>query len=303
MCDINSVTPIINFNDVLSIDRLVNFYKTQTIFINEDYTDVPNSVTQYTPKIRKNDKLSKVMTIPSTIIRELWDNIKQTGMNIGPKIAKKASEMKDIVRGNYCVISNENTNEVLFVYSPVMEKNKLFAKHRDLFRYCFEVGIIPRENNSWRLWAVGEFSNTISPGKIIYNSFSGTYRDYIHFPRGSMKEKCIQKHYEAVSPILENVMGVPFEYTNSQIKYKQGSYEDIGIQYSILPRNLELFDTNVCYIYNTFTGFGENNMYNLFIQGKTFKDFIDENTKKGIKKENMDTLEFAELLKDISLLN
>jgi len=212
--------------------------------------------------------------------------------------------MKDIVRGNYCVISNCNSNEVFFVFSPVMEKNKLFSKHRDLFRYCFELGIIPQSNSIWKLWAVGEFSNTITPGKITFNSCSGTYRDYIDFPRGKAKEKCIQEHYEEVSSVLKSVLGVPFEYSNVQIKYKQGSYEDIGIQCSTLPRNIEDFHREKCYIYNTFTGLGENNMYNLFSDGKTFESFIDEDsTMRDIKMEGVETKDFSKILISMSLMN
>lgn len=300
---IHNRTPAINYDDFL---REQKFDTTVEILLREDHSVIPRDIKTYTPKIKRGSSVSEIMVLPPLVVQGIWESIITGNVIMGPKIVRNENHMKEMEhykRGNYIVISNHVTNEILFVYAPVFEKKEAFAKHRYLFKYCFETNLI--SDNNWNLWGVGEFTNEIKGDGIHINSFSGTYREKIEQKLENKHIDTVKSHYNDVSKLLSSKYNIKFTHLDSSIKGPETSkYEDLDIKCEIIPREIKDFNTGKCYRYNSFVGLGDNNMYKLFSDGKTFESFIDEDsTMRDIKMEGVETKDLSKILISISLMN
>lgn len=335
--EISNKSPFIGNHDDFMEQFIGMYTMSQDFMLKSRHIQVPEVIKEYTDYIRSNIKgempyMRRVMTMPATMTNEYWEKIKKTPQLMGPRVIRTSDQMEEVTkheRGNYFVMWNISSEELLFIWAPVYELEEAFAKHWHLFRYCFETNVIDMENNKvWKLWAIGETSNNRGKrdrdGRITVkiNDYSGSFRDIIERSVGvsfkfvaswSTEEReawqnkehiKVSDHYQKVVRVLSEKFNTPFVYVKSELKLpSRVNYEDLEVNCPLIPRNKSDFNPNMCYQYNKFAfHFSElNSIYDNFRKDLTIEEFLkSETADEDLTKEGADLERFGELLTELS---
>lgn len=251
------------------------FNRSYTMELRLNYSDVPESFLEMTPKLKhvppERRRLTEVLTIPVSMATILWNLILEGCFpSVGPRVVTSLDDIRG--RGNYMVIGNDE--DFLFLWAPVYESTEFFAKHWVILRYCFEKGLV---KDNTRMWGVGETLRESDGIKI--NNFSGSFQ--IHMS-GSLFpfNVSVQRHYGDLVNALSGVFRTEFLFFDYDFTFHEDHiFDDVGIKCPIIPVSLDEFDPEKCYRYNVLPGVFKNfSIYDLFMENQTYDDVFMESS-------------------------
>lgn len=284
---INASTPTIGYQTFMKDwEEGLHFNNGEVITLKQQHKRLPEKILEYTRQVRRlrDDTMPyarQMVHLPRQMASDYWEKIKNSSYPqvLGPRVIRNTEEMEEYVagteRGNYIIISNVVTKEVLFVWSPALDKTEAFAKHFRIFQYCFEKCILPKNSNLWKLWGVGETSGGGNPTDnsgyyeipgsdhlgmhdIQINHFSGSFRLYIdnslhEFYNGhdDAPDDEVSSYYEDVISELQKMFRTRFNFVDRELKLPSVlNYSDLYIKCPMIPKRREEFDPAKCYRYN-----------------------------------------------------
>jgi hypothetical protein len=331
--EVNERTPVID-HDVFMETTIDMYSSSQNITLVQNYMQLPDDFKKLLGNVGEehSPRLKRVLTMPPSVANCYWEKIKTSDQLLGPRVLRSRADMEIVTshrRGNYILLGNAVTSQVLFVWAPAFEDEEAFAKHWQIFRYCFETGVIPMNNTDWKLWGVGETSHDGKRNRdgqitIKINNFSGTFRGFVddslnkgfeRFPKGMsfeaqwkrMKEnekeqKLVREdHYKDLVNIMETIFETPFVFVPKGFFLpKEIEYDDLDIECALIPMNIEDFKPDTCYQYNVLTGDMEHpSIYTSFSLAETMTDVYSKSTKKDYMAEGVDPVSFGEKLTQV----
>lgn len=334
---INACTPTIDYETYMKEwEEVFNFNYGQVITLKQQHKRLPEKILEYTHHVRRlRDEtmpyVRQMLHLPQQMARDYWEKIKYSTYTqvLGPRVISGTEEMEEYVagtdRGNYIIISNVVTKEVLFVWSPALDKTEAFAKHYRIFQYCFEK-FIPKNSNLWKLWGVGETSGGGNPTDnsgyydvpgsdpegihdVLINHFSGSFRSYIddslhEFYNGhdDAPDDEVSSHYEDVISELQKMFRTRFNFVDRELKLPSVlNYEDLCIKCPMIPKRREEFDPAKCYRYNLLPGtLGSFGLYDSYTSNTSLKETFSEPHLRNMTIHGSNVDEFAQLLTEIA---
>lgn len=336
--DINKRTPIIDH------ERFVGAWideheMGQDIVLVAKQVQVPTDITEYTDAISLDRAgqmpyMKRVLTMPPSVANDYWEKIKSAPQLMGPRVLRTSDDMEEVTRhqrGNYVLVWNTVTEEMLFAWAPVYESEEAFAKHWNIFRYCFETSIIPRDNKIWKLWGVGETSSTgykrTRNGKVTIqiNDYSGGFREHIQDTLGvskvfissetpkqrqermSKEHVKVERHYGDVVRVMSEKFNRPFVFVESVLRRPlEIKYKDLNIDCPLIPKDKSDFKPDTCYQYNRlsfpYDTFIYRSIFNNYTENLTMTEFLSDPYYKELTKEGASLKEFGEKMTELSRL-
>lgn len=339
---INNRTPVINEKTFMA--NFLDQYKYdsgQTITLAEKHLQITDDILNYTNHISKCHRtgewpyIKRVMRMSPSMSNSYWEKIKTSKQVMGPRAIRTKEDMLEVTRhsrGNYAVLSNVDTEEILFVWAPVIESTEAFSRHWNIFRYCFEKRIIPHDNTSWKLWSVGETSN--KGGKrtrggeqtIQINHYSGSYRQYIdetlndgelvlindHDSDDQIEQKrkenyekktrILENHYDEVIQVLAIKYNTRFAFSTSEITPPpEVEYEDLEIDCPLIPSLPSDFKKDSCYQYNELPGtLRYFDIYSTYTKNLTFEQLYSNKQYHSMMLYGMNVKIFGDKMTELS---
>lgn len=334
--DINKRTPTIDHAKFTG-PWLDQYNLGQDIVLVSRHVQVPVDITEYTDRIHPDSEgnmpyMKRVLTMPPSVANHYWENIKKIPQLMGPRVIRTGAGMEEVTRhqrGNYLLVWNTETEEILFAWAPVFESEEAFAKHWNILRYCFETSTIPTDNRVWKLWGVGETSNTggkrTRHGRVAIkiNAYSGSFREEIERTLGvsvvfipsetrqqrqermAVEDVKVKLHYEDVVRVMTEKFNRPFVFVESVLRRPlEAEYEDLDIDCPLIPREKSEFKPNTCYQHNKlshpYAPFSHHTLFRNYSEGLTMAEFVSRPSYEELIKEGADAGELGEKLTGLS---